>query len=77
MAKQIKKTNLFDLIDKATEPVNTPLQEVKSGVVKPLTKGTYIYIEEHKLVALKKMAAEKRTTLKELINTAIDKEYFR
>lgn len=77
MAKQIKKTNIFDLIDKAKEPVNTPLQEVKSGVVKPLTKGTYIYIEEHKLVALKKMAAEKRTTLKELINTAIDKEYFR
>ena len=77
MAKQIKKTNIFDLIDKAKEPVNTPHQEVKSGVVKPLTKGTYIYIEEHKLVALKKMAAEKRTTLKELINTAIDKEYFR
>ena len=77
MAKQEKKTNIFDLINKAKEPVNTPLQEVKSGMVKPLTKGTYIYIEEHKLVALKKMAAEKRTTLKELINTAIDKEYFR
>lgn len=77
MAKQDKKPSIFDLIDKAKEPVNTPMQEVKSGVVKPVTKGTYIYIEEHKLIALKKMAADKRTSLKELINTAIDKEYFK
>ncbi len=54
MAKQDKKPNIFDLIDSAKKPVNTPMQEEKSGVIKPVTKGTFIYIEEHKLVALKK-----------------------
>ena len=76
MAKQDKKPNIFDLIDSAKKPVNTPLQEEKSGVIKPVTKGTFIYIEEHKLVALKKLEAERRTSLKALINSAIDEKYF-
>lgn len=77
MAKQEKKTNIFDLIDKAKQPVNTPFQKDVKGVVKPITKGTFIYIEEHKLIELKKLAAERKTSLKELINTAINKEYFK
>lgn len=77
MPKQDKKPNIFDLIDSAKKPVNTPMQEEKFGVIKPITKGTFIYIEEHKLIALKKMAADRKTSLKALINTAIDKEYFR
>lgn len=76
MTKQDKKPNIFDLIDSAKKPVNTPRQEEKLGVIKPVTKGTFIYIEEHKLVALKKLAAERRTSLKALINSAIDEKYF-
>lgn len=74
--KKNNNTSLFELINKAKQPVNTPLQEEKSGVIKPITKGTYLYIEEHKLIELKKLAAERKTSLKELINTAIDKMYF-
>ena len=69
-------TSLFELIDKAKQPFNPPLQEESNGTVRPVTKGTFIYIEEHKLITLKKLAADRRTSLKELINTAIDKEYF-
>ncbi|WP_454058926.1 hypothetical protein [Elizabethkingia ursingii] len=76
MKKQDKNSNVFDLINKAKSPVITPVQEEKSGVVKPITKGTYIYIEEHKLQALKKLAIDKKTTLKTLINDAIDEKYF-
>ncbi len=74
--KKNNNTSLFELIDKAKQPVNTPLQEEINGTVKPVTKGTFIYIEEHKLIALKKLAADRKTSLKALINTAIDKEYF-
>lgn len=75
-AKIVKIDEQVRLIDSAKKPLNIPMQEEKSGVIKPVTKGTFIYIEEHKLVALKKLAAERRTSLKELINSAIDKEYF-
>lgn len=74
--KKNNNTSLFELIDKAKQPVNTPLQEETNGTVKPVTKGTFIYIEEHKLIALKKLAADRKTSLKALINAAIDKEYF-
>ncbi|SDE78235.1 hypothetical protein [Riemerella columbipharyngis] len=74
-----KKTteNMFELINKAKNSTQTPMQNEKNGVVKPVTKGTFIYIEEHKLIELKKMAAERKTTLKELINAAIDEMYFK
>lgn len=74
--KKKNTENMFELINKAKNTLQTPMQDEKSGVIKPVTKGTYIYIEEHKLIELKKMAAERKTTLKELINSAIDEMYF-
>lgn len=76
MKKKGKSDNVFDLIEKARVPVLTPIQKEESGVVKPVIKGTYIYIEEHKLQALKKLAIDKKTTLKNLINEAINEKYF-
>lgn len=75
--KKNTKENMFELINKAKSNTQTPMQNEKSGIVKPITKGTYIYIEEHKLIELKKMSAERKTTLKELINSAIDEMYFK
>ncbi|EKB54134.1 hypothetical protein [Bergeyella zoohelcum] len=75
--KKNTKENMFELINKAKSNTQTPMQNEKSGIVKPVTKGTYIYIEEHKLIELKKMSAERKTTLKELINSAIDEMYFK
>lgn len=75
--KKKNTENMFELINKAKKNIQTPMQNEKSGVVKPIIKGTYIYIEEYKLIELKKIAAETRTTLKELINSAIDEKYFK
>lgn len=74
--KKAQKENVFDLIEKAKSPVKTPIQEEKLGVVKPVEKGTYIYIEEYKLQKLKKLAIDKKTTLKNLINEALEEKYF-
>lgn len=76
MKNKEKSDNVFELIEKAKKTVLTPIQKEESGVVKPVIKGTYIYIEEHKLQALKKLAIDKKITLKKIINDALDDKYF-
>lgn len=52
-------------------------QKQKLGVIKPVKKSYYLSMEEEKLIQLKKMAAEQRTSIKALINNAIDEMYFK
>lgn len=54
----------------------TPLQENKNGVIKPAEKTFLLSLPENKLHQLKQLALDKKTSVRNLINTAIDKEYF-
>lgn len=54
----------------------TPLQENKNGIVKPIEKTFLLSLQEEKLLALKRLALDKKTSVRSLINTAINKEYF-
>ena len=53
-----------------------PLQENKNGVIKPTEKTFLLSLPENKLHQLKQLALDKKTSVRNLINTAIDKEYF-
>lgn len=55
----------------------TPLQENKNGIVKPIEKTFLLSLQEEKLLALKRLALDKKTSVRSLINMAIDKEYFK
>lgn len=55
----------------------TPLQENKRGIVKPIEKTFLLSLQEEKLLALKRLALDKKTSVRNLINMAIDKEYFK
>lgn len=55
----------------------TPLQENKNGIVKPIEKTFLLSLQEEKLLALKRLALDKKTSVRNLINMAIDKEYFK
>jgi len=73
MAKQ----DFSALIGKAKETqIKSPVQKVV--IVKEKKEETIfsLYIPTEKLKSLKIMSAEKNTSLKELINTAIDEKYF-
>lgn len=73
MAKQ----DLSALIGKAKEKkINTPIQKVVPIKEKKDEKLFSLYVDNEKLKALKIMSAEQNKSLKELINTAIDKIYF-
>lgn len=68
--------NAFKKLLKKAKETKTPIQKEKSGVIKPVEKSYYLSMEEEKLIQLKKMAAEQRTSIKALINNAIDEMYF-
>lgn len=55
----------------------TPLQENKNGVIKPIEKTFLLSLPENKLHQLKQLALDKKTSVRNLINMAIDKEYFK
>ena len=55
---------------------NTPLQENKNGVIKPIEKTFLLSLPENELHQLKQLALDKKTSVRNLINQAIDKEYF-
>ncbi|WP_373784512.1 hypothetical protein [Kaistella sp.] len=56
---------------------NTPLQEIKKGVVKPIEKTFLLSLKEEKLTVLKQMALDKKTSVRSLINKCIDEMYFK
>lgn len=73
MAKQDFKA----LINKAKETkIETPIQKVVPIKEKKEETIFSFYIPTDKLKKLKIISAEKEISLKELINIAIDKEYF-
>lgn len=73
MAKQ----DFTALINKAKETQNTtPIQKVVPIKEKKEETIFSFYISTEKLKKLKIISAEKDVSLKDLINNAIDKEYF-
>lgn len=56
---------------------NTPLQEIKKGVIKPVEKTFLLSLQEEKLMALKQMALDRKTSVRNLINKSIDEIYFK
>ena len=72
------KKDLSELIGKAKKTeVITPVQKVVHVKEKKSETMFSVYIPNEKLKALKILSAEKNTSLKDLINTAIDNEYFK
>ncbi len=72
-----KKQDFSALIGKAKEnKVTTPIQKVVPVKDKKDEKLFSLYIDTEKLKRLKILSAEKNKSLKDLINEAIDKEYF-
>lgn len=80
---KMSKTDFSDLIGKAKQTqVKTLVQ--KTVVIptpapkkeKPAETIFSLYIPTHRLKALKIMAAENETSLKEMINMAIEEKYF-
>ncbi|MDO5616783.1 MAG: hypothetical protein Q4G16_11365 [Cruoricaptor ignavus] len=55
----------------------TPMQEIKKGIVKPVEKTFLLSIQEDKLIALKRLALDKKTSVRQLINYAIEEKYFK
>ena len=73
-----KKNNLTnDLLGKVlSQKATTPIQENKNGIIKPVEKTFLLSLLEIKLQQLKQIALDKKTTVRNLINTAIDEKYF-
>ncbi|GAB1358151.1 hypothetical protein MASR1M29_23270 [Cloacibacterium normanense] len=76
MAK--KNNSTTDLLGKVlSQKSTTPIQENKNGIVKPIEKTFLLSLPETKLQQLKQMALDKKTTVRNLINYAIDEKYFK
>lgn len=56
---------------------NTPIQEKKNGVIKPIEKTFLLSIPEERLFTLKRLALDKKTSVRQLINSAIEEMYFK
>lgn len=73
-----KKTSTSDLLGKVlSQKATTPIQENKNGVIKPVEKTFLLSLPEAKLQQLKQIALDKKTTVRNLINSAIDDKYFK
>jgi hypothetical protein len=59
-----------------SQKATTPIQENKNGIIKPIEKTFLLSLPETKLQQLKQMALNKKTTVRNLINSAIDEKYF-
>lgn len=80
----MSKTDFSDLIGKAKQTqVKAPIQKtvvaptISKKKEKPAESMFSLYIPTHRLKALKIMSAQKETSLKEMINTAIEEMYFK
>jgi hypothetical protein len=72
-----KKTSTRDLLGKVlSQKATTPIQENKNGVIKPVEKTFLLSLPEAKLQQLKQIALDKKTTVRNLINSAIDDKFF-
>lgn len=72
-----KKTSTSDLLGKVlSQKATTPIQENKNGVIKPVEKTFLLSLPETKLQQLKQIALDKKTTVRNLISSAIDEKYF-
>ncbi|SIS62987.1 hypothetical protein SAMN05421768_11610 [Chryseobacterium joostei] len=75
MAKKDNSTsNLLGKI--LSQKATTPIQENKNGIIKPIEKTFLLSLPETKLQQLKQMALDKKTTVRNLINSAIAEKYF-
>ncbi len=73
-----KNNSTTDLLGKVlSQKATTPIQENKNGVIKPIEKTFLLSLPETKLQQLKQMALDKKTTVRNLINYAIDEKYFK
>ena len=73
-----KNSSTTDLLGKVlSQKATTPIQENKNGVIKPIEKTFLLSLPETKLQQLKQMALDKKTTVRNLINYAIDEKYFK
>lgn len=72
-----KNTSANNLLDKVlSQKVTTPIQENKNGIIKPIEKTFLLSLPETKLQQLKQIALDKKTTVRNLISSAIDEKYF-
>jgi hypothetical protein len=75
MEKKNNSTN--ELLGKIlSQKATTPVQENKNGIIKPVEKTFLLSLPETKLQQLKQMALDKKTTVRNLINSAINDKYF-
>lgn len=72
-----KENSTSNLLDKIlSQKDKTPIQENKNGIIKPIEKTFLLSLSEMKLQQLKQMALDKKTTVRNLINEAINEKYF-
>ncbi|MBB6372772.1 hypothetical protein [Chryseobacterium shigense] len=73
-----KDNSTSNLLGKVlSQKVVTPIQENKNGIIKPIEKTFLLSLPETKLQQLKQMALDQKTTVRNLINSAIDEKYFK
>lgn len=73
----MKKNSTSNLLGKIlSQKATTPIQENKNGIIKPIEKTFLLSLPETKLQQLKQMALDKKTTVRNLINSAIAEKYF-
>ena len=73
--KENPTTNLLSKV--LSQKAATPIQENKNGIIKPVEKTFLLSLPETKLQQLKQMALDQKTTVRNLINSAIDEKYFK
>ena len=76
MAKINKMGDFAKTISKEND-LKSPIQENTKGIIKPVEKTFLLSLQEHKLTALKQKALDQKTTVRALINSAIDQKFFK
>ena len=76
MAKTNRMGDFAKAISKESV-LKSPLQENTNGIIKPVEKTFLLSLQEHKLTALKQKALDQKTTVRGLINSAIDEKFFK
>lgn len=73
--KDNSTTNLLGKV--LSQKATTPIQENKNGIIKPIEKTFLLSLPDTKLQQLKQMALDQKTTVRNLINSAINEKYFK
>ena len=76
MAKINKMRDFAKTISKENG-LKSPIQENTKGIIKPVEKTFLLSLQEHKLTALKQKALDQKTTVRALINSAIEEKFFK